>query len=352
MIPLYLCDPSGRTLQRLEEVSCSISRHIDQVGTLEVTCKIPRVIAPDYRIVVDMPGESETLWIVTDTEEVAVGDQRLLSVAAKDGKYLYEKRFVFAYNDTAQGYKIDYPQSVAAEIIDEQMISSAQTYRNVPGLQLYSTPGSLLVGFSAWEGEVAWKKLWDVFADLMSYGRATDNPFVVDLIVSPLGGNEFRAVVARRMGREHTITSAQLSRYGFSIRESHKADGAAEKVTALGSGDGSLALYSTYPTTTPVITAANPFFFKEEIVPLGNEDDLDALEVAAQSNYQERRPRTGLIIEGAGPVSNFWGKKIGYGDSLTILHNNNTYSMTVAGYSIQWQGAEEPSVSFVCLEGY
>jgi hypothetical protein len=352
MIPIYLCDPSGRVLERLEAASGNINRHIDQIGTLEVTCLPPRVINQDYRILVDVEGENRVLWLVTSYEEIGAGDSKLLQISAKDGKYLYTKRLVRAYSDTALGYKINYPQVVAAEIINEQVIAPLLTYRGIPGLALHSTPGSLLTGFSAWEGEVAWKNVWEVFGTLMEFGRATDNPFMVDLLVSPASSSDLLAVVARRAGTARRLTSGQLARYGFSIRSKVDFSDNAEEVISLGAGPGSLALYTTYPTTTPVVSAANPFYYKEEISVLSSEDDLDALSANALATYQERRPKSLLIIEGAGPVADFWGPQLGYGDEVTILYNDRTYTLTVVGYSIQWSGASEPNVSLVCAEGY
>lgn len=352
MIPVYLYNPSGELIQRLQLQSAEFNRNISQIGTASVICEIPKEYGVDYRIFVDHPGETNTLWLITGWEEILVGDKRLIQFSAQDGKRMYTKRIVWAYNDTARGYKINYPQIVAQELVNEQMVNHIDTYRNVIGLHASDIDTSLAASWTAWEGEVAWKPLWDVFTTLMDYGRATDNPFSIDFLVSTQGGTEFTPFIGRRLGISREVSTLQLSRFGVSLREIYNADTEVKRMFALGSGDGSLALYSYYSGFSTYSRETNPFFYKEGIVTLGNEDDLTALDIAAQSNYKEAQATKKLVIEGAGPVDGFWGVVIGYQDELTITHRDETYVMTVIGYSLSWEGAGSPSVSFVCAEGY
>jgi len=352
MIPVYLHTPAGDLVQRLQVQSAEFNRNVGQVGTATVVCEIPKEFGTDYRLVVDLAGEDQVLWLITGWEDVAVGDKLLLRLSAEDGKRLYAKRIVWAYSDTANGYKIDYPQIVAQEIINRHMVNHVDTYRNVIGLQASDIDTSLSGGWTVWEGEVAWKVIWDVLVDLMEYGRSTDNPFVVDFLVSSQGGLDFTPFIGRRLGTERQISTVQLSRYGVRLQESFDGSNEIKRMYCLGSGSGSLALYSFYDSFSTYNRETNPFFYKEGIVVRGNEDDVAALDVAARSAMSETTPRRKLVIEGGGPLEGFWGKVVGYQDQLTITHRDQSYVVTVIGYSLSWEGAGAPTVSFTCAEGY
>lgn len=350
MIPVYLQTPAGALVQRLNAHSGTLTRNVGQIGTLEMVCDTPIALDMGYRVFVDHPNESSTLWIVTGKEEVLIGDQYLTKIIAEDGKRLYTKRIVWAYDDTPEGYKINYPQVIAKEVINENMVSAVLTERNVPDLQAATFPVTDS-SWSAWEGEVAWLTVWDVITKMMEFGRATDNPFVVDLLVEA-NGSRLLPVISRRLGTDRVFTSQQLSRYGISVRAATSAASAALRCIAIGEGEGSLALLYAYPAVVTLLSSTNPFYYTEASVTLGNEDDMGALEQAARTEQARIAARTTLVLEGAAPVQDFWGAYIGYGDRLLIQHNGVDYDMTVVGYSLQWSGAEEPSVSLVCAEGY
>jgi len=352
MIPVYLHTPAGELLQRLEVVSASFGRNYDQIGTMNLVCEIPKQYGYNHRVVVDLAGESNVLWTIVDYEELAVGNRTLLSIDCQDGKRQFNKRIVLAYNDTAAGYKINYPQVVCAEVINENMVSHISTERNVLGLQSATVNAALSAGWTAWEGEVAWKKVWDVITTLMEYGRATSNPFYVDFLTDAQGGATFTPIIARRAGVERTVNSMQLARYGLTVRAKDSGEAWATRVIGLGSGDGSLALWTQYPTSFAVSRDTDPFFYSEEISSQGNEDDLDALTSQVKATYADIARKKSIILEGAGPVRGFWGSVIGYGDGLTLRHRDIEYQVTVVGYSISWEGAGEPQISLVCAEGY
>ncbi len=355
MIPVYLLSPAGKLLHRVQALSASFSRKIDDVGTFSLTCEIPPDIGPDYRIKLDFPGESDVIWLVEDTEDVILGNRRLLSVTGSDGKLMYEKRFVFAYGDTAEGYKIDYPARICSDLINEQMVTPVLggSIRTLYGLIEAVPPEGVLSGATAWEGEVCWRKLWDVFKEQMEFGRATGLPFFVDLVAESSDGPGLVPIIGRRPGVERRLTSVQLNQFGISVRRVMRSSDNAETVFALGSGEGSLALYSKYPSTIlDYYPQADPFWYKEDILTQGNEDDLDALAKAATAAYQEHKTRTVLVVENGAPVENFWGTLIGYGDLVTVEHYGIEQTVTVTAYTLEWDAGGEPSVSFALEEGY
>lgn len=351
MIPVYLQTPSGAAVQRLTAHTGTVTRNLGQIGTLEMTCDVPLEIGEDYRIFIDHPNESNALWLVVAYEEVLVGDQYLLQIRAEDGKRLYDKRIVWAFNDTPEGYKINYPQVVVKEVINENMVTATRTERIVPDMVAAAFPNTSS-SWSAWEGEVAWQTVWDVIQKMLEFGRATNNPFAVDLFVESGGGNRLLPIISRRLGVERTFTSQQLSRYGISVRAATDASRAVTRCIALGEGERSLALTSPYPAVIYLTSSSNPFYYDESIVTLGNEDDMQALEQAAVSELARSAKKTSLVLEGAAPVQDFWGSVLSYGDRMLINHNGSEYDMTVVGYSLQWSGAGEPYVSLVCSEGY
>lgn len=353
MIPVKLYTPDGTLVDLLATSRVEVSRNVEQIGTLTLTCLKPKAIGKDYRIVIEHPAESRVLWLVSDYEETVIGDQSVLSVSAVDGKDLYQRRFVWAYNDTAQGYKINYPQVVAKEVINENMVSASLTERNISGMVAASFPTGLTSSlWTAWEGEVSWKPVWDVLTTLMEHGRGTDNPFMVDLLVESQGGTGLVPVITRRLGVSRTLNSFQLQRMGISVRITYSAKGAAHRVLALGAGDGSLALVSYDPAVVLTAGSSNPFYYSEAIVTSGNEDDLGALAATASARRAALQPKLSLVLEGAAPVRNFWGTTMGYGDQLLVSHAGVEYDVTVTGYSLSWAGAEEPAVSVVVAEGY